>query len=551
MAFSFGTSTSKPSGTASIFGGGTGFGATATTTTAPTFGFGAAKPTTTSTTGFGGFGGFGAKTSAPTAFSFGTPATTSASGGLFGGFGAKTTAATGFSFGGTTTTSASTGGLFGGLGTTSAFGAKSTTGFGGFGTTATTSASGFGTGLFGAQSQPAQAAAAAPANPLATMTSALTMPTLFGDERDGIIAKLNQYQALWGHGKAYYAPNAQPIPFSAENPFSRFKAIGYSCLPTARDSDGYVSLDLKHEESYVKQHQQQFVEEISKILGSKPTLSVCVDGVRSLPGKKSEVIIYIVERQTNGATRRILATELYAFLNQDANKTKLKGLGVENMIAKTVLSESQLSQFLDTPPLGIDAILWEQAKKDNPDPKRLIPVPMMGFSELLNRLQHQQYQSTQHKRRLDLLSEEITKLQSSHSTTVAKIAQYKRKHMELGHRVLAIMIHLETIRKVGYAIEPEEEQLRIQLESIQQELNAPMQFKGKLKEILSQIHLQSQINANPNPSSYVLDEHFKMEIKHHLAQQQNGLTHLISIIKDDLEDLKIIEHGVTEPVVAR
>ena len=71
---------------------------------------------------------------------------------------------------------------------------------------------------------------------------------------------------------------------------------------------------------------------------------MCVDGVRSLPGDKSEVIIYIVERQTNGATRRILATELYAFLNQDANKTKLKGLGVENMIAKTALSESQLSQ---------------------------------------------------------------------------------------------------------------------------------------------------------------------------------------------------------------
>lgn len=54
------------------------------------------------------------------------------------------------------------------------------------------------------------------------MTSALTMPTLFGDERDSIIAKLNQLQALWGQGKAYYA-NAPPIPFGPENPFSRFK----------------------------------------------------------------------------------------------------------------------------------------------------------------------------------------------------------------------------------------------------------------------------------------------------------------------------------------
>ena len=521
MAFSFGTSSAattpafgvaKPTG--SIFGGG--FGAATTSTATPAFGGFGTKVTTAG--GFGGFGGFGVN---------------------------KTTTATGFSFG--TTTTSVPGGLFSGLGTQStAFGAKPTgfTGFGFGATTTTTAPTGFGsTSLFSGQQQNQQAAAV-PANPLATMTSALTMPTLFGDERDGIIAKLNQLQALWGHGKAYYAPNAQPIPFAPANPFSRFKAIGYSCLPSAKDSDGFVSLDLKHKESYLKDHQQQFVEELHKVLGSKPTLSVCVDGVRSLPGDKSEVIIYVVERQANGASRRILATELYAFYNQDANKTKLKNLGVENMIAKTALSESQLSQFLDTPPLGIDAILWEQAKKDNPDPTNLIPVPMMGFTELLNRLQHQQYQSTQHKRRLDLVSEEISKLQVSHSTTVAKIAQYKRKHLELGHRVLEIMINLETIRKVGYAIEPEEEQLRIQLESLQTELNAPMQFKGRLKELLSQIHLQSQINTGQNNRTYVLDDHFKMEIKHHLAQQQNGLLQLISIIKEDLEDLKTIENGV-------
>ena len=74
-----------------------------------------------------------------------------------------------------------------------------------------------------AQPQQQQQQPQALENPLANMTSALTMPTLFGDERDSVIAKLNQLQALWGEGKAYYAQNAQPIPLSAENPFSRFK----------------------------------------------------------------------------------------------------------------------------------------------------------------------------------------------------------------------------------------------------------------------------------------------------------------------------------------
>ena len=82
----------------------------------------------------------------------------------------------------------------------------------------------------GQQQQLMNQQAAVLENPLSIMTSALTMPTLFGDERDAIIAKLNQLQALWGQGKAYYAPNAQPIPFSPESPFSRFKVRSLSIL---------------------------------------------------------------------------------------------------------------------------------------------------------------------------------------------------------------------------------------------------------------------------------------------------------------------------------
>ena len=38
---------------------------------------------------------------------------------------------------------------------------------------------------------------------------------------------------------------------------------------------------------------------------------------------------------------------------------------------------------------GIDKLIWEQAKKDNPDPKAMIPVPMIGFNELHRRTQCQ------------------------------------------------------------------------------------------------------------------------------------------------------------------
>jgi len=56
---------------------------------------------------------------------------------------------------------------------------------------------------------------------------------------------------------------------------------------------------------------------------------------------------------------------------------------------------------------GIDPVIWEQAKRDNPDPKNLIPVPMIGFTELRNRLQHQELMAKQHQSRLDV-SEKAT-----------------------------------------------------------------------------------------------------------------------------------------------
>ena len=41
------------------------------------------------------------------------------------------------------------------------------------------------------------------------------------------------------------------------------------------------------------------------------------------------------------------------------------------------------------------------------------------------------------------------------------------------------MVRQEVYRKQGYAVQADEEQLRVQLENLQAELNAPMQFKVK------------------------------------------------------------------------
>ncbi|CAB1452445.1 unnamed protein product [Pleuronectes platessa] len=556
MAFNFGGAAGSTAASAPGFSFGS-FGAKTTASTA--FGFGPSATTTTASSGFGtltapGFGAATTTAAAPaTGFGFGSTNT-----GTFGGFGATATTAAApgstFSFAAPTNT---TGGLFGntqnkGFGFSSGLGTATAPGTTGFGTSLGTSGlGGFGGfniqptqqqqgGLFGqqqSQPQPTQ---------LYQQVTALSAPTLLGDERDSILAKWNQLQAYWGTGKGYYSNNNPPVDFTQENPFCRFKAVGYSCVPVSKDEDGLVVLILARKEADVRVQQQHLVESIHKVLGNNQTLTVNVDGVKALPNDQTEVIIYVVERSLNGTSKRIPASALFVFLEQNNVKVQLSQIGVAMSITRTELSPAQLKQLLQNAPAGVDPIIWEQAKVDNPEPDKLIPVPMVGFKELLRRLQTQDQMTKQHQTRVDIISNDISDLQKNQATTVAKIAQYKRKLMDLSHRVLQVLIKQEIQRKSGYAIQVDEEHLRVQLDTIQSELNAPTQFKGRLNELMSQIRMQNHFGAVRSEERYSVDADLLREIKQHLKQQQDGLSHLISVIKDDLEDIKLIEHGLSD-----
>ncbi|XP_007252806.1 nucleoporin p54 isoform X3 [Astyanax mexicanus] len=551
MAFNFG------GGSSSAGSSGFSFGSFGAKTTAPTaFGFG----TTTNTTASSGFGtpafGVPTTTAAPTGFGFGSTTT-----GAFGGFGTTTTsAAAGSTFSFSTPSNTGAGGLFGntqnkGFGFSSGLGAASGagTGFGGLG------GGGLGFGSFNLQpAQPQQgglfgqqAQAPAQSNQLINTASALSAPTLLNDERDAILAKWNQLQAFWGTGKGYFNNNIPPVDFTQENPFCRFKAVGFSCIPSSKDEDGLVALALNKKEPDVRNLQQQLVESLHKILGGNPTLAVNVEGVKALPDDQTEVIIYIVERSPNGTSKRVPATTLFNYVEQSNVKSQLQQLGVVMSVTRTALSQTQLKQLLQNAPAGVDPIIWEQAKVDNPDPEKLIPVPMVGFKELLRRLKIQEQMTKQHQTRVDIISNDISELQKNQATTVAKIAQYKRKLMDLSHRVLQVLIRQEIQRKSGYAIQVDEEHLRVQLDTIQSELNAPTQFKGRLNELMSQIRMQNHYGAVRAEEKYSVDTDLLREIRQHLKQQQEGLSHLISVIKDDMEDIKIIEQGLHDSVHVR
>ncbi|XP_041459535.1 nuclear pore complex protein Nup54-like [Lytechinus variegatus] len=553
MSFNFGSTSTfggqnKPSfggfGSTSTGTSGFSFGST-TKTTAPTLGFGTSTATTTSSSAFG----FGIKpigtatTSTGGGFGFG-------SGGL-GGNTQTTSSASGFNFG----TSTSTGGfgakpggssLFGGggFGQTATSSSSLKFGFGGL-NTGTTTTSGLGTG-FGAQPQQQQQQQQLGVdNNLVLLAAALSVPSIYGDERDNLLAKWNQLQAFWGTGSGFVNQNTT-VNFTPENPFCRFKTVGYSVKPTAKTKDGLVVLHFKKKDTEIRAQQQQLVDSLYRIMGSKPTLSVCVEDVRPLPDDKSEVVIYILERLPTGATKRIPSTETFAFLNNAKIKQQLGSLGVVHMQPRQALTQTQLENYLQNPPLGYDPRLWRQAQLDNPDPDRLIPVPLVGFDVIKTRLEYQQQETQQHQARLDLVSKDLEKLQEQQDTLQARIAENKRRHLELSHRVLQVMARQEVQRKQGVSIQLEEEHLRTQLEGLMAELNAPTQMKARLNEMLSQIRLQSHLPFSRNSEQYSIDSDLQYEIRQHLKQQQEGISHLVGIIKEDLEDLKLIERGLEE-----
>ena len=63
--------------------------------------------------------------------------------------------------------------------------------------------------------------------------------------------------------------------------------------------------------------------------------------------------IYIQERATSGATKKLLATEVFNFMNQANIKTQLGNeLTVSNILPKTGMSGEQLKAYLANPPAG-------------------------------------------------------------------------------------------------------------------------------------------------------------------------------------------------------
>ncbi|KAH8871260.1 Nuclear pore complex protein Nup54 [Schistosoma japonicum] len=551
---------------------------TSTTAVAPTLAFGLQPSTANTATPFGGFG-LGSTVSTINSGLFQAPAA-KASNTTFPGFGQNSTPFQGFNlntpktstglFGSTlsaptaTTTIQQGLNLFG-----SQFGQQATQNTGFSFTQPNQSVfnvpktQGFGIDqslYVNTQQQQQQQQQVIQQNTVDAFFASLSQPMLFGDERDSVIARWNQLQAMWGTGIGYSAIGI--VNYTPENTFARLKSIGYNVLPTSTDADGLVCLYIARPFSEVANQRQSVQDILFRLLGGRPNLQLLVEEIRPCAEAENstEVILKVVERLATGTTSTISASELAKYLSSPSVGPQLQQqLCVNRLIPEISPSAAQIVAYNENPPAGFDRIIWQQACFDNPHPDRMIPIPFIGFSDLKRRKCDQLAFGEQQSNMIKHITELVSKLRTGQLSMSQRLIQLKRKQIELSHRVLKVLKHQEVHMRCGFAISAEEEGMRCELERIWSELVAPRGLRIRFQEALSTLRNYSEFNKRDKENtgsvykgvlslesgegypSWSLDPDSLNELKEYLAQRHNGIREMQRLITEMTNNLKVME----------
>ncbi|CAH8581692.1 unnamed protein product [Schistosoma curassoni] len=391
--------------------------------------------------------------------------------------------------------------------------------------------------------------------------ASLSQPMLFGDERDSVIARWNQLQAMWGTGIGYSAVGM--VNYTPENTFARLKSIGYNVLPTSTDADGLVCLYIGRPFSEVTNQRQAVQDILFRLLGGRPNLQLMVEEIRPCAEAEdsTEVILKVVERLATGTTSTISATELAKYLSSPSVAPQLQSqLCVNRLIPEISPSAAQIVAYNENPPAGFDRLIWQQACLDNPHPDRMIPIPFIGFPDLKRRKCDQLAYGEQQSSMIKYITELVSKLRTGQLVMSQRLIQLKRKQIELSHRVLKVLKHQEVHRRCGFAISVEEEGMRCELERIWSELVAPRGLRIRFQEALSTLRNSSEFNKRDKEnvgsvykgvhslesgdgysSTWSLDPDSLNELKEYLTQRHNGIREMQRLITEMTNNLKVME----------
>ncbi|KAG0320423.1 hypothetical protein BGZ99_004510 [Dissophora globulifera] len=202
------------------------------------------------------------------------------------------------------------------------------------------------------------------------------------------------------------------------------------------------------------------------------------------------------------------------------------------------------------PPPNIDIYEWNRALEECPDRECMVPALAVGFEDLKKRMESQNEMTEMQRIKLQEIETKMSEINQFHSLqTVAKVKEFKRRHIQLAQRVLTLMKRVQILRNRGVPIRADEEMLRVRLENALEQLRNPAHFRGKITELWAQIQiLQDSKRLHPTGTYGATDEAQLEAIGKVLQDQQAGLQHITSVLQKDMQDIEVLQRKLEEVV---
>eukprot|EP00611_Tribonema_gayanum_P019251 TRINITY_DN3293_c0_g1_i1.p1 TRINITY_DN3293_c0_g1~~TRINITY_DN3293_c0_g1_i1.p1 ORF type:complete len:318 (-),score=55.67 TRINITY_DN3293_c0_g1_i1:1518-2471(-) len=173
-------------------------------------------------------------------------------------------------------------------------------------------------------------------------------------------------------------------------------------------------------------------------------------------------------------------------------------------------------------PPFIDQAAWDQAERDNPQPEDCVPVPVLGFKALHERLRHQQEHAMSLKSSVKTLQGTVQALQQAAHKATGDLEHARRTQGKQATRFLRLLGMIEVLRGVDCPLQPEEVQLLQRLEQVERSMAVPQRQLNEMNSAEMQAGIGvGELQANNQDNAQDLAAIFKVRdyVAHTEAQE--------------------------------